>query len=124
MKFKIKYGLPFVEAMLIHNGKKVYLSNVLVDTGSASTIISANDAIKLGLKPEPDDKIRSIRGIGGTEFVYEKYIDGIRLGSIVISNFKVQVGAMDYGFGISAIIGMDFLISSKVVIDMRKMILY
>jgi hypothetical protein len=31
---------------------------------------------------------------------------------------------MDYGFEIDAIIGMNFLISAKLIIDLDKMIIY
>ena len=124
MKLKIVYGLPFVDVVLTYKGKKVLLANVLVDTGSASTIISADTAVELDLEPGPYDKIRRIHGVGGTEFVYEKNIDGIELDSIVVSNFKIQVGAMDYGFEINAILGMDFLMAANIVLDIGKRILY
>lgn len=124
MKLAIKYGLPFVEAVLTHKNKKVLLPNILVDTGSASTIISADTAVELDLEPEPSDKIRRIQGVGGTEFVYEKNIDGIELDSKIVPNFKIQVGAMDYGFEIKAILGMDFLMLTKMVLDTGKKIMY
>ena len=121
MKLTLKFGLPFVEVVLIHKSKRVHLSNVLIDTGSASTIISADIAFDLDLTPEPFDKIRRIHGIGGVEFVYEKFIDGITLDAVVVSHPRVQVGTMDYGIEINAILGVDFLAASKVIIDMGKM---
>ncbi len=60
MKIRIENGLPLVEAVLVHNNNRLLLENVLVDTGSASTLISAEDAINLNLKPEPWDTIRSM----------------------------------------------------------------
>nr|WP_279233113.1 retropepsin-like aspartic protease [Marinisporobacter balticus] len=108
----------------MHNNKKVTLKNVLIDTGSASTIISSDVAIDLDLGPSPEDELFRIRGVGGSEYVYEKHIDKIQLETVIVSNLKLDVGAMDYGFDIDAILGMDFLKKAKVVIDIDKMMLY
>jgi len=40
MKLYFDYGLPFAEIELINGDKKIKLSKVLIDTGSATTIIS------------------------------------------------------------------------------------
>jgi len=123
MNLELKYGLPFTTVELTHKFKTVSFDNFLVDTGSASTIIAAEIAVELGLGPEPLDVIRKIRGIGGSEYVYEKQIDKIKLGTRTATNFKIQIGDMNYGIDISGILGMDFLIKSKVVIDLENMIL-
>ena len=124
MNIKLRDGLPFIEVDLVHDGKTLNLKNVLVDTGSASTIISTDIALGLGLGPSPDDELIRIHGVGGSEYVYEKSIEEIRLETTTISNLKVDVGAMDYGFEIDAIIGMNFLISAKLIIDIDKMNIY
>jgi len=123
MNFKLKYGLPFTNIVLTHKGRSLSSDNFLIDTGSASTIISAEIAVELGLGPEPLDVIRRIRGIGGTEYVYEKHIDRIQLDTKKLNNFRIQIGDMDYGFDIDGILGMDYLVKSKVVIDLENMIL-
>ena len=51
-----------------------------------------------------------IRGVGGAEFVFTKRIDRLAIGELDSHNFESEVGAMDYGFPIDGIIGMDFLI--------------
>jgi hypothetical protein len=88
-----------------------------------SSYISVEIAIKLGLGPEPNDVIREIRGVGGTEFVYEKSIDNIQISSKSVSPFRIQVGDMDYGFEMNGIIGYNFLKMSKTIIDLENMIL-
>lgn len=123
MNLKLKYGLPFTDIVLTHKGKLLSFDNFLIDTGSASTIIAAEIALDLGLGPEPLDVIKKIRGIGGTEYVYEKHIDRIQLGTKKLTHFKVQIGDMDYGFDIKGIIGMDYLIKSKTIIDLENLIL-
>lgn len=123
MKLKLKYGIPFTDAVLTHKGKSLSFDNFLIDTGSASTIIAAEIALELDLGPEPLDGIRKIHGVGGTEYVYEKCIDTIQLGTKKLTQFKIQIGDMNYGFDINRILGMDCLIKSKAIIDLENMIL-
>jgi predicted aspartyl protease len=120
MKFEVKYGLPFTEVVLLHHGVEKRVSNVLIDTGSAATLLSAEIALELGLEPEPEDVIRAMHGIGGAEYVYEKIIDRLVLHEAAVNQFNVQVGAMDYGLDINGIIGMDFLLSVGLIIDLRN----
>lgn len=117
MKLYFDYGLPFVEIELFNKDKNIKLSKVLIDTGSASTIISTESAISLGLSPQPDDELNLVRGVGGVESVYEKHVEKIMLDTAILSNLKIDIGAMQYGFEIDAIIGMDVLEEAKVIIN-------
>ena len=123
MNLTLKYGLPFTNVVLTHKGRSISFDNFLIDTGSASTIIAAEIAVELGLGPEPLDVIRKIRGVGGIEYVYEKQIDRIQLGTKKMTHFRIQIGDMDYGFNINGILGMDYLMKSQVLIDLENMIL-
>jgi len=87
------------------------------------TIISTDTAFKIGLNPESDDVIHTVCGVGGIEFVYEKKINNIKIDNATVTDMKIQVGAMDYGFEINAIIGMDFLTQTRAVIDLGKITL-
>lgn len=120
ISLKIKHGLPFANINVIYNGKNIEISNVLIDTGSMSSIIPSDTALTLNLKPNPNDVIHSICGVGGTEFVYEKQVDKIILGDTEVLEMKIHIGAMDYGFGINGIIGMDFLMASGAIIDLSN----
>lgn len=124
MNIKLKDDLPFVEIELIHNGRKITIDNALIDTGSASTIIATDIALELNLGPSPEDELIRVRGVGGSEYVYEKNIDEIKLGSTKVSDLTIDVGAMNYGFAIDAIIGMNFLTSARLTIDMDRMAIY
>ena len=117
VKLDLKYGLPFCKITLIYKGKSMKLGNVLIDTGSVGTILKMD-------RVEKDDTIETISGVGGIEFVYKKNIDGIKLGNLVISNFIIEVGAMDYGFEINGIIGMNFLREAGAIINLGKMAIY
>jgi predicted aspartyl protease len=123
MKLHYYYGLPFAEIELFNSGKSVKLSKVLIDTGSATTIISTETAIDLGLGPQPDDELNIVRGVGGVETVYEKRVENIILDTAKMRNFKVDVGAMQYGFEIDAIVGMDILKEAKAIVNLFEMTL-
>lgn len=88
MRFDLIDHLPFVKIILINEGKESELANVLLDTGSASTVIPAEIAVELGLDSLPTDKILRIHGVGGMEYVYEKHIDKITLGSLFEGSFE------------------------------------
>lgn len=123
MKLYYDYGLPFAEIELFNADKSIKLSKVLIDTGSATTIISTETAISLGLGPQPDDELNLVRGVGGVESVYEKYVEAIVLDTATLKNFKIDVGAMQYGFEIDAIVGMDILGQAKVIVNFYEMTL-
>jgi len=69
MNIQSRHGLPFTEVMLLHKGKSVLLKNFLIDTGSTSTLISADVATKLDLEPKSNDIITKSRGVGRVEYV-------------------------------------------------------
>ncbi|ETJ38110.1 hypothetical protein Q604_UNBC07748G0001, partial [human gut metagenome] len=62
--------------------------------------------------------------VGGSEFVYKKTIDEIRLNDLCSRDVKVEIGIMDYGFDIDGIIGIDFLRQIGAIIDLEKMKVY
>jgi predicted aspartyl protease len=120
VKINSKDGLIYVDATLVHGNSSITLKNALVDTGSSATVISRDIAYSLGMKPEPTDIINSVQGIGGSESVIEKKIDAIRLDDVAAANFGIQIGAMNYGIELEAIIGLDLLTACKVVMNLEN----
>jgi hypothetical protein len=121
MKLSLKYDLPFVALLLAHKNSMLEISDVLVDTGSASTILSADALSKLGIVPAPEDTLYSIRGVGGSEVVFARKLDYLQVGERRINDFEIEVGGMDYGFDINGILGTDFLLRSGARIDLSKL---
>src|SRR5690606_21250136 len=121
MKLRIRYGLPFITCRLEQHGRQVQLENVLLDTGSAASIFSADMVLVIGLKLEPDDEVRRVRGVGGSEFVFQKVVDRVQAVSLLAEAFAIQVGAMDYGFNIDGILGMDFLKHTGAIVDLATL---
>jgi hypothetical protein len=124
MKIEIQNGLPFVRATITHAGKQLRLNNVLVDTGSASTIFATDQLLSLGVHYAPEDEVHRIRGVGGTEFVFARQIASLAVEDLQTDDFTVEIGLMDYGFVVDGIIGMDFLLRVGAVIDLKQMAIY
>ena len=104
-----------------YQGQSLDLANVLLDTGSAGTIFSADRVLDLGMQYEADDPIHRVRGIGGAEFVFSKRIDSLSLGELQVNDFDVEVGAMDYGIEMDGIVGLDFLMQVGAIIDLSQL---
>lgn len=114
-------GLPFTNIVVEFRGKKLSLEKVLLDTGSASTLFNADVVREIGMVPEKDDIVDIIRGVGGVEYVYTKYVDAINIGQVVVNNYKVEIGTMDYGMEIHGIVAFDLLKDVGANIDTKAM---
>lgn len=121
MKLQLRNGLPFVEVVVDYRRRELKLNNVLLDTGSASTIFSTDKLLMIDLLYEPEDFVHRIRGVGGAEFVFTKRVDRLEMEPLTVHDFEIEVGAMDYGFEIDGIVGMDFLMRVGAVIDLSSM---
>lgn len=118
---QLQDGLPFVSVTLSYQGQQLELKSVLLDTGSAGTIFPTDRLLSVGLQYEPEDMVNRIWGVGGAEFVFTKKIDVLLLGELQVQDFEIEVGAMDYGFEMDGIIGMDFLVQVGAVIDLSRL---
>jgi len=121
MQLILRDDLPFVELTVIYKGYTIEIPSVLVDTGSASTILAADQVTVINIFPEPEDRLFTIRGVGGSEVVYSRRVDRLQIGMSGLNNLEIEVGGMDYGFEIGGILGMDFLTQAGAVIDLRQM---
>lgn len=121
MIIELRCGLPYVTAEIEYCGQQVQIEHILLDTGSAGCIFDIDRLSSIGLHYEPLDKVQRIRGVGGAEFVFTKMVDRLALDDLAVSNFEIEIGAMDYGFEISGIVEMSFLISVGAVIDLAKL---
>jgi predicted aspartyl protease len=121
MKIGLAKGLPYIKASIEYRGRRLTLKNVLLDTGSASSVFSADKLLDIGLQYEPQDTIHRIRGVGGAEFVFTKTVDRLALGKLKAVDFEIEVGAMEYGFEIDGIVGMDFLAQVGALIDLARL---
>ena len=122
MKINVHYGLPFVEVTIGYRGNMLHLSRVLLDTGSAGTVFNADAVEAIGVRVEPGDFLNKIRGIGGVEVVYSKYLDFVKTDEISIDGFEVEIGEMNYGMQIDGILGFDFIRAVGLVINTKELL--
>ena len=121
MRIELREGLPFVSIVVGYGGHELEINDVLVDTGSAGTVLSADLLAELGLVYEPNDPVHRIQGVGGSEFVFLKRAESVAAGSLAVSDLWVEVGALDYGFRLDGILGTDFLVSVGAVVDLGRL---
>lgn len=121
MKIRIEQGLAYVEVVLTFRGRSLRVGDTILDTGSASTIFSADRLLEIGVVPEPPDTLRRLRGIGGTEYAFTKRLDLLGVSNMEIPGFEIEVGAMDYGFPAEGILGLDYLLRTGALIDLQHL---
>lgn len=113
-------------AMILHieNYPILPLSKVLIDTGSINTIFRTDHILNLGLELPMNASIRFMRGIGGREPVVEYTLTALQMDEVIISNFVVQLGYLDYGIDLDGIVGLDYLLRVNAIIDFPKRMLH
>lgn len=122
-KISITDGLPYVSVTIETESQSLTLNKVLLDTGSAGTVFKTDDLERISIVPEPEDAIRRLTGIGGDEYVIEKTIARLNVGTLTAEQFTIQLAAMDYQLDIDGILGSDFLIAVKAQINYATLIL-
>lgn len=118
MQLTLRDDLPFTRIGLTYAGNDIEIDDVLVDTGSATTVLAAHAVADVGIQPEMEDMLVTIRGVGGTETVYIRRVQAPRIGQRVVENTEIEIGGMNYGFRINDVLGMDILIQTGAIIDL------
>ena len=121
MKIQLEDDLPVISIKLRNLGREFEIPNILIDTGSATTMFSADWLEKIGILPEQQDVLYTIRGVGGVEVVFTRTITSLTVGEKSIDNFEIEVGGMDYGFAIYGILGMNFLVLTGAKTNLHTM---
>ena len=120
MQLEFRDDLPFISIALAFRGKSTLIDNVLVDTGSASTILADHAVEAVDIAPELDDILYTIRGVGGIETVYTRHVQTLTIGQRALENVEIEIGGMNYGFSINGILGTDVLTRTGAVIDLNR----
>ena len=116
----LKDDLLFTTITIAYQGAVLDIEHVLVDTGSATTILAVDIVAAVPIVPLPEDILHTIRGVGGMEVVFTRRIDYLQVGKRKLSGFEIEVGGMDYGFEINGILGLDFLIRTSAIINLQE----
>ncbi|EDN66980.1 conserved hypothetical protein [Beggiatoa sp. PS] len=121
MEIKLENGLPYISVTLSYQGQEITFEKMLLDTGSMGTLFAIEKVDSIDLLPEYNDRIREICGIGGREYVFSKTVDYLISGEIMVENFEVEIGDINYGIEMDGICGLDFLLQSKAIINLEKL---
>lgn len=121
MRLTLRHDLPFVSVNVKHGGASVKVEDVLVDTGSGGTILSVDALAAVGIAAERDNRLYTIRGVGGTELVFRRRIDHLSVAGRALDDVEIQIGGVDYGFAINGILGMDVLRRAGAVLDLHDL---
>src|SRR2546428_130805 len=60
----------FTSATLSYRGQQITLQRILIDTGSESTAFRVDAVEPIGIRPQLDDQVQIVRGVGGREVVF------------------------------------------------------
>ena len=121
MKLQLERDLLLTEIEVRHQQKTIVFKRVLVDTGSGTTVLSRSLLKEAGIVLHIEDEPLRIRGIGGSEMVFQKQFDSIRCGEFKLPKFKAQLSFMNYGVQIDGILGLDFLIAVDALLDLKNL---
>lgn len=123
MQLQLEHNLAHGSIEIVYRGAVLEVPRVILDTGSATTLLSVDYVEQAGIIPEADDRIHNIYGVGGVESVFMRNLDSLKVGGATIDRFSIDVGGMDYARDINGILGMDFLLRAGAMINLRKMTL-
>ena len=116
IKLRYQDRLLFCSICVKIDNQVLNLENVLIDTGSATTLINA-DYITL----DGTEQIRNAQGVGGYERILKKNINTIEINNSKLNNITLSIGDMDYGIDIDLLIGLDVLKALNADINLKDM---
>ena len=111
--------LTLPELTIWFNGQGITIYDAFLDTGSGGTLLDADLVAQIGISYATGMDIRTIYGIGDPENVFEQVVD-LNIGGVHLAGFVVEVGNMQQ-YGFEALIGLDFLLATRAMIDLGSM---
>ena len=118
MRLTLRDDLILVSVTVVYQGREVEVPDMVVDTGSATTMLSTDIVAQIGVVPELHDVLHVVRGVGGTEVVFSRRVDRLQVGPRAVEQFEIEVGGIDVAFDINGILGMDFLLRTGAIINL------
>ncbi|PLR79077.1 hypothetical protein CU633_02525 [Bacillus sp. V3-13] len=124
MKIYMTDGLPIVSVSLTYKGNTMYLNDVLLDTGSSTTIFDTDEVEEIGLIIDrTTGSPRRMYGVGGeSELCYEQTVLNLEIDNFLMDSFQLQLGITRETYGFNGILGVDFMMKSGIIIDFKELI--
>ena len=124
MELEYHNGLLFASIKIKYRNMIKTIDNIVLDTGAAETIISPDAVDDIGIFAESHDNISSYYGIGGSiHNFFTKQIDEIWINAVKLQQVKVDFGVIDPKGKINGLLGLDLLLKTNAVINLREMVL-
>lgn len=121
-QLKFKNGLLYADITLVHENKNIYIHDVVIDTGASHTVILPDFLYENDIGFDNGDELVVMSGIGGAEAsAVKKRIDAISIGDILLKDIMIDFGVIDPKDRINGLIGLNFLKTAKVIIDLDEM---
>lgn len=121
MKIELRDGLLFVSLTLNHGGFGETISNLVLDTGAAQSILDMSAIRILDVSSKDEDEFVFMSGIGGRDSALRKRIDSIQFDSYHAANAYLDFAYLDAHPGINGLLGADILVSGRFVIKLDAM---
>jgi predicted aspartyl protease len=118
MRLTLHDDLIVVSVTVAYQGQEVEVPDMVVDTGSATTMLSTDVVAQIGIVPERHDVLHVVRGVGGAEVVFSRCVDRLQVGPRAVEQFEIEVGGIDEAFDINGVLGLDFLLHTGAVINL------
>jgi hypothetical protein len=111
--------LPCVSLTCVHRGIVAELPRVVVDTGSAITILDEAELSTQGVVLGPPKGRARMHGIGGSERATSYELELVEIqGEIAMQRFAPHIGPARYGRDIGGLLGLDFLRQAGAIINL------
>ena len=120
-----KNGLLYASIILREGDKSVIIDDVIVDTGAYHTIILADYLEDLDVAFTEEDELVKSSGYGGLQMSsVRKKIDKVIIGDISLKNMKIDFVEIDPYERVNGLVGLDFLKTAGVIIDLVDLTMY
>ncbi|MDM8561138.1 hypothetical protein [Candidatus Parabeggiatoa sp. HSG14] len=106
MKFIEHDGLIFIPITLGYNSKIYQVTDCILDTGSAGTVI---DVDLIEFNPKIPGILKRLYGIGGHQDVVAQQVGFIKIENCRLENILVEFGDIKNSYGIKGILGTNLL---------------
>ncbi len=106
MRFIEHDGLIFIPITLGYDNNIYQISDCILDTGSAGTVI---DTDLISFNHRIPGVLKRLNGIGGHQDVIAQYVDFIQIENCRLENIQIEFGDIENNFNINGILGTNLL---------------